>query len=182
MHNTNIFIRKIDGSERSIDWTELNQLKKDILWVFDENGGELHNAFIPEYSFNLPYWEYLTIDGDRFFLEEQKQFFKEGALIIVLCMVAEIVDIQGGSQLLFGDTKMKDIIHLVERFNPINENQATLKEIVSIGLTIAASITKDQIAKNEDLEHPMLLKFYSMLPWVSKTFVQTYYKSKVRRT
>jgi hypothetical protein len=178
MQNTNIFVSKLNDIQRQIDWIELNQLKKDILWVFDENGGDLHNAYIPDYSFTLPYWEYVTLNGDKYFYDEQKNFYKEGALIIILCMVAEYVDIQGGSQLVFHDNKIEDILVYINRFEPVNEQQSFLRDIVILGLSIAVSITEEDIARNEDFEHPDLSRFYEKLPLVDKTFIQTYFKSK----
>ena len=179
MQDTNIFIEKIDGSKRQIEWTELNQLKKDILWIFDENGGELHNSFVPSDSFTLPYWEYLSIDGDKYFYDDQKTFYQQGTLIIILCMLAEYVDIQGGSRLVFSDISLKDILSYVRKFNPTNESQNSLKEFTILGLLIAMAITKEDIAKNEDFEHSKLDKFLAALRWVDKTFIQTYYKSKL---
>lgn len=182
MQDTNIFIEKNDGIKRQIDWAELNQLKKDILWVFDENGSELHNAFVPDYSFTLPYWEYVTLNGDQYFYDGHKQFYREGALIIILCMIAEYVDIQGGSQSVFGNNKFEDIITYIERFEPANDKQRLLKGLVTLGLSIATSITKEDIVRNEDIDHPQLQNFYAKLPWVTTTFIQTYYKAKLGMT
>lgn len=179
MQDTEIFIEKIDGTKRQIDWIELNQLKKDILWIFDENGGELHNAFVPDYSFTLPYWEYTSINGDEYFYDDQKNFYKEGTLVIILCMLAEYVDIQGGNQLVFGNNNLKYILNYVRRFKPINNNQALLKDLTILGFSIAVIITKEAIAKNEDFEHPDLNEFLATLRWVEKTFIQSYYKSKL---
>lgn len=179
MQDTNIFIEKLDETKRQIDWTELNQLKKDILWMFDENGGELHNSFVPAYSFTLPYWEYASIDGDEYFYADQKNFYREGALIILLCMLAEYLDIQGGSQLVFGDNSLTTIDSYVRQFEPSNENQKSLKELVILGFSIAVTITKEDIAKNEDFEHPELNRFLASLAWADRTFIQIYYKSKL---
>ncbi len=179
MQDTNIFIEKIDGTKRQIDWVELNQLKKDILWTFDENGSELHNAFIPAYSFTLPYWEYVTLTGDNYFQDAEKYFYIEGALIIILCMIAEYVDIVGGSQLVFGDNEIINILTYAKQFKPVNENQTALKNLVISGLSISASITNEDIARNQDFDHPDLNNFLSKLQWVDKAFIQPYYKSKL---
>jgi len=182
MQDTNIFIEKIDGTKRPIEWTELNQLKKDILWVFDENGQELHHAFVPDYSFTLPYWEYVNLSGNQYLYDEQKQFYREGTLIVILCMVVEYIDIQGGNQLVFGVNKPEAILAYIRQFDPVNEKQTSLKELVILGLTIAISITKEDIARNKDFEHPDLNSFYARLPWVNQTFIQSYYKSKLNST
>lgn len=178
MQDTSIFVEKIDGTKRQIDWTELNQLKKDILWIFDENGGDLINAFVPDYSFTLPYWEFVTINGDKFSFEKQKKFYREGTLIIILCMTIEYIDIQGGNQLFFSNHKIEDVFTYIRQFQPANESQNSLKEFLILGLSIAASITKEDIARNEDFEHPDLHHFLTTLYWVDKTFIHSYYKSK----
>jgi len=179
MQDTNIFVDNTDGTKRQVEWTELNQLKKDILWIFDENGTELHNAFVPADSFILPYWEYVTLDGDQFFRDVEKCFYREGALVIVLCMLAEYVDIEGGSQVVFGDNNIADILTCVSQFEPINQKQTSLKEIVLLGLSIAGAITEEDIAKNEDFKCRDLDRFNSQLRWVSKEIIQPYYKAKV---
>jgi len=179
MQDTNMFVEKVGGTKRPIGWTEFNQLKKDILWVFDENGAELHNAFVPADSFILPYWEYVTLNGDQFFRDEEKHFYREGTLVIILCMIAEYVDIQGGSQLVFGDNKITVILTCINQFEPTDEKQASLKEIVLLGLSIAAVITEEDIAINEDFKHSDLDRFYMQLRWVSKAIIQPYYKAKL---
>ncbi|RYZ24949.1 MAG: hypothetical protein EOO10_19525 [Chitinophagaceae bacterium] len=179
MQDTNIFVNNKDSSKRQVGWTEFNQLKKDILWIFDENGAELHHAFVPADSFILPYWEYVTINGDQFFQDDEKCFYREGTLVVVLCMIAEYVDIQGGSQAVFGDNKIKDILTCINQFEPANEKQNLLKGIVLLGLSIAANITAEDIAKNEDFKHPDLDRFYMELQWVSKAIIQPYYKAKL---
>ena len=177
MKGTIIFVERINGSKREIEYEELNQLKKDILWMFDENGSELHNSYVPHYSFTLPYWEYATLNGD--FYDKEKQFYREGALIVILGMVAEYVDIEGGSQLVFGDNKIEDIINYISKLEPLDEEQNSLKELVLLGLSIASSITKEDIEKNELFKHPQLKQFYSRLSGISKTFIEPYYKSKL---
>lgn len=178
MQPTDIFLRQLNNTNRQIGWEELNQLKKDILWVFDENGKELHNAYIPDYSFLLPYWEYPTISGGEFFSTEEKKFYVDGALIIVICMISEYIDIPAGGQLVFGNTKIADISAYIKKFDPVSENQIKLRDIALLGLSVVKDITHEDIAKNEEFEHPDVHKFYSHLPWVSETFVDPYYKMK----
>ena len=179
MQEANIYTNKIDGTKRQVSWIELNQLKKDILWIFDENGNELHSAFVPEYSFTLPYWEYISLSGDEWLPENDKNFYISGTLIIILCMIVEYIDIPGGSQSVFGDTKMSDILACVKIFDPSNRNQGDLKEVLQLGLSISATITKADIDKNEEYDHPDLKTFFSKLPWVKSTFISTYYRSKL---
>lgn len=172
-----MFTESPNGIKRKIDWPELNQLKKDILWIFDENGGELQIAFVPPYSFTLPYWEYATISSDEHFGD--KDLYREGALIILLGMLAEYTDIPAGCQTVFGATSFEEIVAGIRLFVPENENQRYLKEAALLGLSIAASITKEDISSNEECEHPHLPDFRSRLRWADKTFIQAYYKAKL---
>jgi len=72
LESESIFIILPNGSKRGIDYLELNQLKKDILWIYDENLGQLNAGFAPSGSFNSNYWEYLTIDATRITLKINK--------------------------------------------------------------------------------------------------------------
>src|SRR5688500_5501388 len=101
-----IYMTTATGEKQEIEWDELNQLKKDILWVYDESVGDLHNPFIPDHSFSTKYWKYLKLDSDKFFVEKERKFYKEGVLIIILCMAIEYIDTTGGNQNVFGETKM----------------------------------------------------------------------------
>lgn len=118
----------------------------------------MHAAFVPDHSFTLPYWEYISLNGDKWFAESDKSFYISGTMIIMLCMVVEYIDIPGGSQSVFGDTNMNDILTYVRRFDPSNKNQVDLKELLVLGLSIAATITAGDIEKNDDFGHPDLKK------------------------
>ncbi|MFN7601162.1 MAG: hypothetical protein ACK5R0_07165 [Bacteroidota bacterium] len=142
-----IFLTTKTGNRREIEWVELNQLKKDILWVFDENVGDLHNSFVPDYSFPTKYWEYLRLDGDKYFRDEEKRFYKQGVLIVTLCMTVEYIDTTSGNQHISGGTKIDEIIDYVSDFIPSDNDEKRLKEIVILGLRIAASMTPTDLMK-----------------------------------
>ena len=50
MAQTNIYFSPND-TKREVDWPELNDLKKDILWIFVENTFQLNAAFVPKENF-----------------------------------------------------------------------------------------------------------------------------------
>ena len=179
MNVDNIHIKRNDGSERLIEWAELNQLKKDILWIFDENGAELNNSYIPNESFTLPYWEYLLLEGNMV-NRKQINFYKEGAIIILLSMLSEYIDIPSGNQEVFVSTTISDIVPYADRFQTSNKNQETLKTILLVGLSIAAEISKDNIFSNEDFKNKDLESFHSGLNWVSNTFIIPYFESLLK--
>ena len=120
MQEATIYTNNLEGITRNIGWAELNQLKKDILWIFDENGNQLHAAFVPDHSFTLPYWEYISLNGDMWFTENERSFYISGTMIIILCMVIEFIDLVGGSLLGVGEPKIDDNLGYNRRIVPSN--------------------------------------------------------------
>jgi hypothetical protein len=176
MATTNIYIRPFNKEEREIEWAELNQLKKDILWIFDENTTQLNASFVPSESYQSCYWEYLTLDGDKWFYEEDRNFYKQGVLIIILCMTIEYIGTAGGNQKIFGQAKIENILRYIDTLETVNNNQEKLKELVRLGLTIANTMTEDDLLDSDDYDHPDLAKFYSHTGWVDTTFIKSYFK------
>jgi hypothetical protein len=175
-----IFISKPDNTKREIDWIELNQLKKDILWIYDENVGEINTGFAPSYSFKLKYWEYLNINGAELFDEEEKDFYRIGTLIIILCFCVEYNCIASGDQKVFDRNELPIILKCVKEFKAKDEPQMRLKEKVIKGLNIALSITERQL-QNSDFEHKDLPEFYSNINEIGDDFILEYYQSKLNK-
>ena len=175
-----MFITTTDNQKRVIDWNELNQLKKDILWIFDENTRQLNASFVPDSSFTSKYWEYLTLDNDEILSQADMNFYKEGVLIIILCMTIEYIDTTSGNQKVFGNTEIKDINNYIKAFKTINQNQEKLKALVKLGLTIASSMRQQDLINTDGYNHKDLDTFYSQLNWVDTTFIKTYFSSKTK--
>lgn len=175
-----IYITTKTGDRREIEWTELNQLKKDILWVYDENVGDLHNPYTPSYSFPTKYWEYLKLGGDKFFHDEERKFYKRGVLIITLCMTVEYIDTTSGNQHIYGGTKIKEILDYVNNFEPTDNDEKRLKEVIIIGLNIADSMTPTDLMNTDGFDHKDFDDFHKHLDWVDKTFVKSYFQNKVK--
>jgi hypothetical protein len=177
---TNMHITTKNGERREIEWKELNQLRKDILWLYDQNVGDIHHPFIPDDSFLSKYWEYLKLDGDKFFLDEERKFYKEGVLIITLYMTLEYIDTIGGNQHVFGKTKIDEVIHAVDNFEPTGPEDRKLRDIVKFGLIIANSMTYSDLRNTDGFEHKDLDNFHEQLDWVDSTFVKAYFKERVK--
>ncbi|WP_264521271.1 hypothetical protein [Flavobacterium sp. N1994] len=171
-----IFRITSDGKQKEINWVELNQLKKDILWIYDENTNDLFNVFIPKVSFQSKYWEYLSLNGDKFLYEDVKDFYMQGVLIIILCMTIDYTDTESGNQNIFEGTEIDLIIKYVKDFEPRNTNQAKLKSIVISRLEVANLMTESDLM-NKEYEHTNLNDFVKELEWVDSEFIKSYYKS-----
>jgi len=174
-----MFIKLLDNSFREIDWTELNQLKKDILWIYDENLNDIGNAFIPKYSFRLNYWEYLTLDGDNWSNENEKDFFTGGVLTILLCHCSEYINIAAGDQGVFDRQDLPIIQRYVQNYLPNNQKEKLIKEKLLLGLSISLSMTEDEL-KNTDFVHVDNEKYYKNINIIGNAIIKDYYESKIK--
>ena len=171
------FIRNLDGTEIQCTILELTRLTKDILWFYTENGPDLHNASMPADFAPVAYWQYPLLEGDRFEDEIELNFYKEGALIIVYCMISEFLALERGNQKIFGQTAIKEIIAYIDKFQPTNDNQKILQGSVLGGLYIIEFITEDDIKAGYSRNMASAIRdFYSKSGWITKTFVEPYFE------
>ncbi len=180
MKESNTYIIQSAGDKRIIEFEELDQLKKDILWIYDENLGNLPSAFVPHTSFKMKYWEYLTLNGSQWFTEEDKEFYQTRALIILLCFCVEYIDIIAGNQEVFNRSELPTILNYVQNYTPRNEAEQRLVNKVILGLEIAKSLTDEQL-KDTDFEHDLLKEFYDNLKEIGDDFIKKYYEDKLNR-
>ena len=177
MTTDHIFITTRQGEKRIISQEELIQLKKDILWVYDEHAGDLRNPYIPDNSFTLKYWEYLRLDGDKWFYEEERKFYRQGVLIIILCMTIDYIDTISGNPKIFGTTNISEIQDHIETLELKDSDEIKLKDILLLALGIANSMTKENLQNTFGFDHPELEKLLNQLDWVDATFIIGYFKN-----
>ena len=119
------------------------------------------------------------MNGDKFFYEEDRIFFNQGALIIIIGMTIEYLGTDSGNQKIFGETTITHILNYVDNFIPIIANQKRLKETVKLGLEIANLMTEQDLINTDKFEHKDLDKFNAELFWVDETFIKAYYRTKI---
>jgi hypothetical protein len=73
-----------------------------------------------------------------------------------------------GNQKIFGNTPINDIDNCIETFKAINQTQEKLKNLVRLGLTIAYSMTKENLLNTDGYNHKDLDTFYSQLTGVTR--------------
>ena len=174
-----VYITNVYGERRDIHWVEFTSITKDILWHYDRNFRDPINAFIPANCFVLKYWEYLNMEGDRYFYEEEKEFIKEGCLAVINGMTCEYIDIPGGYQKVFQKTSISEVYDYILRFEPDNAKQERLRDITLTGLTIAAAITPYDIEMNRDFVHDDLDRYYKGIMWIQQNVIIAYYERKL---
>lgn len=172
----------IEYIELSRKFIELNQLKKDILWIYSFNTGELNCAFVADNSFDLKYWEYLSFDKKRNLIkDEEERFYLNGCLVILLCYLIEYLDTTGGNQKIFQETKLIEIIEILNHFESMNADQLRLKEILIDGYNLANSMTESELRNSDGFEHPEKEKLFGELKWIDRTFIKSYFKEMIER-
>jgi len=169
------YIQPLESDPILLEWKDINEIEKDILWIYANNVKQLNLAFVPYESFTKKYWQYLTI-----VTSEKQDFLRTGCLIIILAMLREYTDIPGGCRLVFHQTPLTEITRYVENFELNNSEAASLKRIALKGLKIASDITTEDLYKNDDLQHPLFDEFTDDLNWVDEIFIQGYLKKLMR--
>lgn len=180
LEEANIHITLPNSKTRDIDWFELNQLKKDILWIYDENYGDIQNAFAPSYSFPNKYWEYLTLDGPKSFYESDRLFYESGVLIILLCFCIEYNSTESGDQNVFNRIEFDTITKYVSDYAPRNQGLLKLKNKVLLGLEIAKAIPDSELL-NTEYEIPRIDEFYDGLNIIGNKIIQDYYSTRTEK-
>ena len=174
-----IYLIEPNGEKREVDIIELNQLKKDILWMYDQNIGEMNSAFVPSDSFRSKYWKYLTLDGDKWFYKEEKEFYIIGTLIILLCFCVEYNDIEGGDQGVFSKEEFPEIIKYVGSYESQNSSEQALKDKIMLGLEMANSMTELELLTT-DFKHIKQAEFLKDINRIADTFILNYYEEKIK--
>ncbi|HET6557869.1 MAG TPA: hypothetical protein VFG54_11185 [Prolixibacteraceae bacterium] len=127
-NKSTLWIDLIDGSKREIDFIEVEKAIKDFCFIRHELSNYSY-LYASQLSFdshlNLPYWEYLFINGQ--INESDKNELKEGALLTIYLLFTEIYEAEGFSY-LYKHQLFEKIKKAIEVYKPENEKQEKLIE------------------------------------------------------
>ena len=129
----------------------------------------------PKKILQKKYWEYLSLEGST----GEDDFYKNGVLIIILCMVVEYIDTTSGDSDVLGRFKIDEIIASVQACLTNTAEQNRLKDITLMGLEIATSMTDYDLLNSNGYEHPEIEGFFSGLAWVDETFIKLYFRTLI---
>ncbi|WP_291727603.1 hypothetical protein [Bernardetia sp.] len=177
-----IFATKLSGEQVELDYKHIEPLRKEILYYFDQNIGDIKNAYVPESDYTYNYWEYLNIEGTDLYKQDEN-FFIDGCLLITNAMVCEYINIPSGNQQVFKTTTLQEITDYVSAFKPKEDYQHEAKIITLTGLKIAKSIS-DKLDILEDIsetQNPRLLSFYEGAKWLDEKVIGGYLSERVKR-
>lgn len=166
-------ITDINGNKQDVSLAELNQLKKDILWTYDEHYHSMDNVMIPNDSFVLGYQKYLFLDKDEYF--DDRDFYINGSLVILLAICIEYIDTMSGDPETLKRIGIGNVQEAMIKFTPSSELQAQLKVKILVGLEIASSMTeKDILNKAEEYYHEQMPSFYNNIMSITDAVIEEY--------
>ena len=174
------FIEKLRGERIELDFADIEPLRKEILYYFDQNMGDIINAYVPNSDYKHKYWEYLNFHGEKHSYEEEENFFIDGCLLIINAMICEYLDIIGGNQKVFGNTKLEEVYKYILNFEPKDNYQDKIKSTTLKGLEIAESITDKIINTNSEFKHPNLFSYYEEVKWIDEKIIGDYLKDRIK--
>ncbi len=173
------WVTSIKGLRREVDYPELTALKKDILLFYEWNIGEgnLSNTFFTKDTYMLNYWKYLSLDGDKWFYEKDRAFYKEGCLALIVGMVHEFLDYASGNQKIFGNTSIDLILKYLELCTVNNQEQKKLFNLTRLSLIIAKEATFDY--SDNDFTHPNILELIEGGKWIHDTLIKKFFENLI---
>jgi hypothetical protein len=183
-------ITRLNGEKIEVDYEDIEPLRKEILYYFDQNMGDIVNAYVPTSDYKHKYWEFLNFEGTSYSYDDEESFFIEGCILILNGMICEYLDIEGGNQNVFLDIKLEKIIEYVRIFNPKSDDQQKMKVITLLGLDLAISITQEIIDMNISYDNLKLDDYFMGAKWIDQIVIQGYlfkklidvYKQNIKRT
>lgn len=113
----------------------LQQIEKDICYLYFQLSSYsfIMGDLCYKEIYNLPYWNFINIIESQ--SDEKQSFIREGCLIMILAMAWEVID-GAGSYIM---DKIEDVFHCLELFEPSNERESKLFNIVISALKYAKS-------------------------------------------
>ena len=173
-------ITKLNNEKIELGFSEVEPLRKEILYYFDQNMGDIINAYVPDSDFKHKYWEFLNFEGEKHSYKGEECFFIDGCLLIINAMICEYLDTIGGNQKVFGEIKIQEIIEYVHNFEPVENYQAKIKNITLNGLEITESITEEIIDNTSEFQHPDLSSYYENVKWIDRKVIKDYLTNRIK--
>lgn len=176
MSETDYYILQLDGSKRWLDYTELHKIRKDILLYFDDNLGEIDSVLMPLGEFELPYWEFISINFDKEWAESQhyKKLIEEGCLALLNGISLEILyEPVSRIHKNWQQTPAQEILSYIQVYQANNERLNTAKNHLIQTYKFIETLT------DKDIDQDGLFKEFDTRiagKWFSENIVQAYYK------
>jgi len=141
----------------------IQPIERDISFLYHQLSN--YSYIMGDLPFNeyysLPYLDFVNY---KFPLPDAElSFIKEGCLILILTMAWEQIDNAG----CYINDKINKIINQLEIFEPLNEKQNMLHDIVTLTVTFAKKPNKEQYGDIKEKSN-----------WVHREFIRGYFINK----
>ena len=145
-------------------WVLIQHIERDISYLYHQLSN--YSYIMGDLSFNelccLPYWDFINYNFPL--PDDELSFIKEGCLILILTMAWEKIDNTG----CYIKDKIDRILNQLEIFEPLNEKQSILHDIVTLTIAFAKKPNKEQYDDIKEKSN-----------WVHREFIRGYFRNKV---
>ena len=175
-HST-LWIELIDGSQRDIDFVEIEKAIKDFCFIRHELSNYSY-LYASQLSFDihliLPYWEYLFVNGQ--INEGDKDELEEGALLTIYLYFKEIYEEEGWC-FLYKHKLFETLQKTLDTYIPDKVKKRELVEKIKfIQIHYSNEKLGDQYSQKLDKEEEILGQTLTKNDeWVYYEFVEKYY-------
>ena len=172
-----LWVDRVDGSRREIDYIEIEKAIKDICFIRHElsNYSYLYASQIQfEIHLNLPYWEYLFVNGQ--IDKADKDELEEGALLTIYLFFKEIYEAEGYC-FLYRHNHFDTIANTLNLFQPDNtKKEMMVEKIRFVQENYSNDKLSDQYIDNIDDKTEKLRNTLTKNDkWVHYEYVEKYY-------
>ncbi len=177
---SSLWINQVDGSKRNIDFVEIEKALKDFCFIRHELSNYSY-LYASQLSFdihlNLPYWEYLFINGQ--INKSEKDELEEGALLTIYLLFKEIYEAEGWCY-IYKHSLFDIIYQSIALYKPDNVmKQEMLEKIRFSQQHYANEQLSEQSPVPPDPESERLIQILQQNDeWVHFQFVEKYYINK----
>ncbi len=181
LKKSRIWIDLIDGSKHEIDFIDIEKIIKDFCFIRHElsNYSYLYASQLKfESHLNIPYWEYLFVNGK--INESEKDEIEEGALLTIYLLFSEIFEDKDACYLYINDL-FETIRISLDRYKPNSYKKQKILDCIKFAQEHHKNENLiGQISKKKDSESEKVLKTYIKNDkWIYSVFVEKYYIDKV---
>jgi len=172
-----LWIDKIDGSKREIDYVEIEKAIKDFCFIRHQlsNYSYLYSSQLQfDIHLNLPYWEYLFVNGQ--IDKADKDELEEGALLTIYLFFKEIYEAEGHC-FLYRHNLFETIAKTLNLFQPDSiKKEKMVAKIRFAQEHYSNNNLSDQNMGRLDEQEERLMKILADNDnWVHFEFVEKYY-------
>jgi len=175
--NSTLWVERVDGSRREIDYVEVEKAIKDFCFIRHElsNYNYLYASQMQfDIHLNLTYWEYLFVNGQ--INKTDKDELEEGALLTIYLFFKEIYEAEGHC-FLYRHNLFDTIAKTLNLYQPDNTKKKKMLDIIKFAQENFSNdkLSDQYIDKLDDRTEKLRNTLSENDNWVYYEFVEKYY-------